>query len=342
MAKDWLQRMPKVELHLHLEGSVTPVDLSELARRNRLPDADWPVEAVEAKYRYDDFLGFLQAFKWITEHLIRPGDYGWIASRQIERLHTAGVIYAEMFFSPGVVLKQGKDLEAILRAVLTASRKQEQRWGIRVNWIFDVTRQFGVALAGQVLDAALRLRGEGWGNVVALGMGGDENSISAQAFVPVFSRAREAGLHVTIHAGEVAGPQSIWEALGLLHAERIGHGVAARLDERLMGHLAERHILLECAPTSNLCTGVIPRIEDHPLRLFYDRNVPVCLNTDDPPLFHTDLVREYREAEKHFQFTREDFIRLNRNALEGSFLPQDQKVALKSRFEQEVNLFRTE
>jgi aminodeoxyfutalosine deaminase len=332
---NWLECMPKVEIHLHLEGAVEPEDLKELARRNHLSDADWPIQAFEEKYHYKDFMGFLMAFKFITEHLVRAEDYGWITSRLISRLHAMGVIYAEIFFSAGVALWQKKNVDAIAAEITAASREQERRRGVGVNWIFDVTRQFGPEPAARVVDAAVRCRKAGMHNVVAVGMGGDENFIGAREFVPVFAKAHDHGLHVTIHAGEVAGPQSIWEALGFLGAERIGHGVAARWDERLMDHLKEKQITLECAPTSNLRTGAIARIEEHPLAMFLRRGLRATLNTDDPPLFHTDLLREYRLAAERFHFSREDFARLNENAIDGSFAEPAQKAEVRKKFDQQ-------
>jgi adenosine deaminase/aminodeoxyfutalosine deaminase len=331
--------MPKAEIHVHLEGSVLPADLQELARRNHLPDASWPLEAFEAKYHYADFLGFLQSFKFVTEHFIQPQDYGWIAARLIERLHAVNILYAEVFFSAGVVLKQNKDLDAITTSITTASREMEHQLGLRVNWIFDVTRQFGPGSAAQVVEAAIRLRRSGMENIVAVGMGGDENSVPAVEFAPVFGHARDHGLHVTIHAGEVAGPRSIWEALELLGAERIGHGIAASQDERLMDHLKENDVPLECAPTSNVCTGAIPGHQENPLAMFFRRGLRVTLNTDDPALFHTDLVREYEIAARHFGFTWGDFARMNQYALEGSFASEPQKRELEQRFREclEVN-----
>ena len=336
MDTEWLSALPKVELHLHLEGSVEPADLQRLAQRNHLPDAAWPPAAFQERYHYSDFQGFLQSFKFITEHLIQPEDYGWIASRLIDRLERAGVLYAEIFFSAGIVFKQKKDLEAIVSSLRDASAAAERREKIHINWIFDLVRQFGAPEAERVVEAARQFRAAGWTSLVGVGMGGDENSIPAMEFRAAFSKARAAGLHVTIHAGEVGGPDSIWDAVNLLGAERIGHGIAACDDLRLMDFLRERSILLECAPSSNLATGAVARLEDHPLRLFFDHGLLVCLNTDDPPLFQTDVLEEYRRAAQWFGFGREDFIRMNRDALEGCFAEEAQKTQLRNSFERRL------
>jgi aminodeoxyfutalosine deaminase len=331
-----LDRLPKVEIHLHLEGSVEPAMVKVLAQRNRLPDESWTLSAFEQKYHYTDFGGFLGAFKFITEHLITPADYGWIASQLVERLHRMQVLYAEIFLSAGVVLKQKKDLDAIVDALASTSAEQRARLGIHVNWILDVTRQFGVELAERVVEAAAHYRKSGLTSIVGVGMGGDENAVPAHEFRHVFDEARRHGLHVTIHAGEAGGPQSIREAIEILGAERIGHGIAARLDERLMDQLKERSVPLECALTSNLCTGVIRTIEDHPLRMFYDRGLRVTLNTDDPALFHTNLLHEYRLAATQFQLAPRDLTRFNRYAIEGCFASPSEKIEVEGLFEEQV------
>lgn len=334
MNLNWLQSLPKVELHLHLEGSVEPADLRQLAVANRLPDSDWPLKAFQQKYFYSDFMGFLQTFKFVTEHLIRPEDYGSVTTALLERLHQQNVVYAEIFLSAGVVLKQGKDLKSVVQSILTSARLVKEKEGIEVNWILDSTRQFGPEMARKVVDAAIRFRGSGMNEIVAVGLGGDENSVPASELTEVYARAKDHGLHVNIHAGEAAGPSSIWEALELLGAERIGHGLAARQDERLMDVLAEKQIALECAPTSNVCTGAIDRIDEHPLRMFYDRGLRVTLNTDDPALFHTDLIREYQRATETFRLTREDFLKLNQNAVKSCFAPEPQLEGLRNRYKE--------
>ncbi len=311
--------LPKVELHLHLEGSIEPAEVRYLARQNRLRDAEHPLEYFTEQYHYRDFLGFLLSFKFVTEHLVRPEDFAWATRQLVGRLQAQTVIYAEVFLSAGVALKQRKDLDSILRAVSQASRDCEASSGVVVNWILDITRQFGAPLGDRVVDSALRARREGHDNVVAVGMGGDENSLPAREYQRVFAKAREQGLHVTIHAGEIGGPQSIREALDVLGAERIGHGIAAHKDEQLMDRLRQENILLECALTSNIKTGAIPRLNEHPLRKFLEHGVPVCLNSDDPALFSTSLTNEYLLAEEQLGLTRDDFLRMNRMALEHSF-----------------------
>ncbi|MDD5544221.1 MAG: adenosine deaminase [Acidobacteriia bacterium] len=329
--------LPKVELHLHLEGSVWPQDVRELARRNHLPSAELPAKAFARQFQYSDFPGFLLAFKSVTEHLCQPRDYAWVAGRLMDRLGAQSVIYAEIFISGGVILKQRKPLDEIVEAVCEVTRTDGPGKGTEVNWILDITRQFGRKLAEEVVDAAIRLRAAGLDNLVGVGMGGDENSIEANEFKHALGRAREAGLRITIHAGEVAGPNSIWEALDILKAERIGHGLAARQDERLMRHLAEKSILLECALTSNVKTGALQRIEDHPLKHFLRSGLAVSLNTDDPALFSTDLEKEYDLAETALGFTREDFVSMNRSALEHSFTSPGSRASLLELFERRLS-----
>lgn len=328
-----IETLPKIELHLHLEGAVTPEETRELARRNQLASAAMPAEDFERRFQYSDFPGFLLAFRFVTEHLLHPWDYAWAARRLIDRLQAQTVIYAEIFLSAGVILKQKKPLDEIVEAICGASDDGTRGREIEVNWILDVTRQFGVPMAEEVVDAAIRLRAAGFFQIVGAGMGGDENSMEAKQFERPFRRARDAGLHVSIHAGEIGGPDSIWAALDILKAERIGHGLAARYDGRLLDTLAERNILLECALTSNLKTGAIRRIEEHPLKFFLDRGLSVNLNTDDPALFSTDLVNEYRLARAVLGCTRDDFVQMNRSALEHSFASPERRRSLAELFE---------
>jgi len=296
--------LPKAELHLHLEGSIQPTTVSALTAQHgvMLTEAE-----VRSRYSYSDFLGFIDAFKWVTSFLREPRDYALIARDLAEHLVTQNVVYAEVTLSVGVMLlrkqQPGANFEAILRAVEPFERR-----GLRFNWIFDAVRQFGPDSAMEVVSAAKSIA---CGKIVAFGIGGDELSVATREFRPVYERAAENGLHLLMHAGEVGGPQKIREAVELLHVERIGHGIAAAQDPSLMDLLADRRIPLEVCPQSNLCTGALakqlrtsnrlpgsqpPGIEQHPLPQLLRHGVPVVVSTDDPAMFHTTLLGEYESA----------------------------------------------
>jgi adenosine deaminase/aminodeoxyfutalosine deaminase len=242
---DFLQQLPKAELHLHLEGSVEPETLHEL-------DPATPVEEFRALYRYDDFEAFLRAFGAVGTRLRTPRDYGLIAGRLLERLEAQNVCYAEIIVAAGVVLWKGQEFEPIFQAV----REAAARSPVEVRWILDAVRQFGVEHAMAVAKlAAERVDRQ----VVAFGIGGSEARGPAEWFTEVFAFAKSAGLHLTAHAGESMGPESVWAALRL-GAERIGHGIAAARDAELMRHLRDHDIPLEICITSNLVTGCSTRV----------------------------------------------------------------------------------
>ena len=289
--------LPKAELHLHLEGSIRPSVACELAARHGV---ELTKEEVRRRYAYEDFAGFLDAFKWVTSFLREPGDFALVAADLAEQLLAQNVVYAEVTLSVGVMFLRQQRPEANFVAIREATQRYETR-GLRMNWIFDAVRQFGAAAALQVVEAAKRCASP---RIVAFGIGGDEMSLATSEFRSVYEKAAECGLHRLMHAGEIGGPDKIREAIELLGVERIGHGIAAIHDPALMDLLAERHIPLEVCPASNLRTGalalqrknLLANLGEHPLPALLRHGVPVTLSTDDPAMFHTSLVEEYQRA----------------------------------------------
>jgi len=292
---DFIRQMPKAELHLHLEGSVEPETLHEL-------DPATPVEEFRALYQYADFDTFLRAFGAVGKRLRTPRDYALVTRRLLERLAAENVQYAEITLAAGVVLWKAQEFAPIFDAVSEAAAGSP----VAVRWILDAVRQFGVEQAMQVAKLAAERVDRG---VVAFGIGGSEERGPAEWFGDVFAFARGAGLHLTAHAGESMGPESIRAALAI-GAERIGHGIAAAEDDALMFHLHERDIPLEICITSNLVTGVVKRLEEHPVRRLFEAGVPIILNTDDPAMFGCTLVGEYRLAAERFGFSQDELIGL--------------------------------
>jgi adenosine deaminase len=289
--------LPKSELHLHLEGSIQPSTVCTLMARHGVTMTE---DEVRQRYAYRDFPEFIEAFKWVTSFLREPQDYALIAHDLAEHLLTQQVVYTEVTLSVGVMLLRKQQPEANFEALLRATEPFESS-GLRFRWVFDAARQFGAEAAMQVVDSAKRCASKA---IVAFGTGGDELSIPTEAFRAVYERAAESGLHRLMHAGEVGGPEKIREAIELLGAERIGHGIAAIHDRELMDLLAERHIPLEVCPGSNMKTGALAlqlhraeaRIEDHPLPKLLRHGIPIVLSTDDPAMFHTNLQTEYENA----------------------------------------------
>ncbi len=301
---DFLAHMPKAELHLHLEGSVEPETLHEL-------DPGTPVEEFRALYRYPDFDAFLRAFGAIGKLLRTPADYGHITRRLLERLAAQNVQYAEIIVAAGVVLWKGQEFAPIFEAIHEAAVGSP----VKVRWILDAVRQFGVEPAWQVAELAAKRVDQG---VVAFGIGGSEARGPAEWFTEVFAFARQSGLHLTAHAGESMGLPSPSGAALELGAERIGHGIAAAGDRRLQEHLRERDIPLEICVTSNLVTGVVKRIEDHPVRRLFDAGVPITLATDDPAMFGCTLIGEYRLAAR-FGFSEAELRGIAENGFRYAF-----------------------
>jgi aminodeoxyfutalosine deaminase len=320
--------LPKAELHLHLEGSIQPVTVTALTARHGVAVTE---EEVRRRYAYRSFDEFLEAFKWVTSFLREPQDYALITRDLADQLLTQGVVYAEITLSVGIMLLRRQSPESSFEAVLAASEAFESR-GLRINWVFDAVRQFGAEAAIRVVEAAKRCGSKA---IVAFGIGGDELSVPTEKFRPAYDKAAEIGLHRLMHAGEVGGPEKIREAIDLLGAERIGHGIAAIRDPELMDFLADRRIPLEICPHSNVRTGALARqlqrndarMEDHPLLTLFRHGIPVVLSTDDPAMFHTTLLEEYDNA-RRMGLTEDELLRLAAMSFDHAFIQEDEKRAL--------------
>jgi aminodeoxyfutalosine deaminase len=324
-ASSFIRRLPKAELHLHLEGTVTAETLVELSQRH--DGAPLDLEQARALYEYTDFTGFLMAFKAVSEHLRTAEDYELITWRMLERLAAQGVVHAEVFVSVGVVYYWRRcAFEPLFEGMERARARAEAELGISKYWIFDAVRHFGVDEAAPVFRKAAELRRE-FPSIVGIGIGGDERRTGAEPFRELYAEARDAGLRLTAHAGETTGPENIWGALNI-GAERLGHALSAIHDRELIELLAERQVPLEICVTSNVRTGCCARLEDHPVRRYFDAGLMVTLNSDDPALFGSDLANEYSSAQKHFEFTEEHLRELAANSVEASFLPPERKVML--------------
>jgi adenosine deaminase/aminodeoxyfutalosine deaminase len=319
--------LPKAELHLHLEGSIEPATLLELRQRHNTDGAT--LAEVEQLYNYADFNGFLRAFKDVTGHLRTTEDYELITYRLMERLKAQNVLHAEVTVSVGVCLWRKQDFPAIFEGLERGRQRGERDFRVSVLWIFDAIRQFGAEKAQPVLDLAIQFRDR---NVVAFGIGGDEPKGPPELFREIFARAADHGLHLVAHAGESAGPESIWGALNL-KAERIGHGLTAAQDPELLDELAERQVPIEICVTSNLRTGCLASPAEHPVRRYFDEGLMLTINSDDPAMFHTTLVDEYALLQRHFAFTDDHLRELARNSFEASFLPAEKKVEFLNLFD---------
>jgi aminodeoxyfutalosine deaminase len=296
--------MNRAELHVHLEGSVEPETLLEL-------DAALTREEIAAATSYSDFAGFLKSFVWVNQRLRKPEHYARVARRLFERLEREGVSYVEVTLSAGVVLWKQQPFAPVYDALA----REAARSRIAVRWILDAVRQFGAETAKPVFELAAERVGDG---VVAVGIGGDEERGPARWFADLYREARGRGLRLTCHAGETTGPPSVWEALEI-GAERIGHGIRAVEDPALVARLVDQSVPLEVCITSNVRTGAVASLAEHPVKKLFDAGVPIVLNTDDPALFGCTLAGEYELAARAFGFTPEQLAELARNSFRYAF-----------------------
>lgn len=334
----FIAAMPKVELHVHLEGTMRPATLRDLARKHRI---DLPVSddaSLAAFYRFRDFDHFIEVYVAACECLRHPEDFARVVCELGEDAASQHIRYLEVHFNPEPhARKRGIGFTELLAGMNEGRRAARENWGVDMRWIADGVRDAdsGPISVEKTVDWIAGLsRTDG---VIALGLGGREIGYPPELFAAAFHRARKAGLHVVAHAGETTGPDAIWSTLRHLHPDRIGHGITAIHDPVLVGHLAETRIPLEVCPTSNLRTGVVSDLAAHPFRRLDDAGVQLTVNSDDPPMFGTTLTDEFRLLRQQFGYGVADLRRFTVNAISASFLPPDEKQALQSRCDREMN-----
>ncbi len=329
---EFARRMPKAELHVHLEGSIRPATLLQLAQRNGVPLPARTESELSEFYRFRDFTHFVQVYEAITSCLRTPEDYALIAYDFGRSCSRQNVRYAEVTFTIATNMRlTGLPWLTLLEALNAGRAQARAQFGVDWRWVFDISRD-NPDTQDQVLDIALAARKQG---VVALGLGGSEATFPPELYVRPFSRAKEAGLARVPHAGENAGPPSIWAALRLLSADRIGHGIRCIEDPALVEYLGQRQVPIEVCPTSNVRLGVYPDYAAHPLRRLWDAGVLITIGSDDPPMFGTDLNREYELLVEEFGFDAAELMRMSLNGLRASFLPPDERARMIVEFQSE-------
>jgi adenosine deaminase len=316
-----LVRLPKAHLHVHLEGSMRPSTVLELADTYGV---ELPEGLREGSYEFRDFTHFIAEWVAGLRCLRRPEDVRRIAYEFCEDQAADGVRYAEVSFSlPEHSVRSG-DWDAPILAVLDGFAEGRRDFGIECRPYVDIVRGVGMQLSRMAMESAVRHRDDG---VIGVGLGGDEKH-PASDYAHLFRYAVERGLRSIPHAGETAGPGSVWSALDDLGADRIGHGIRSLEDPDLVERLRSERIPLDVCPTSNIMTRVVPSIQRHPLPAMLDAGLLVTLNADDPSMFHAPLSGEYRLAREVFEMDDEALADLARNAVEASFADEDTKARL--------------
>lgn len=306
--------LPKTELHLHFEGAAPPAFIQGLAQEKKIDLSG--IFRPDGSYAYRDFVHFLSVYEAATSVLQTPQDFARLTTAVCEALAKSGVVYAETFLSPDFC--GGGDVAAwrdYLAAIQEAADAAEADMGVTLRGIVTCIRHFGPEKAKAAARCAAETAGD-W--LVGFGMAGDENTGKQADYAYSFDMAREARLGLTTHAGEWRGPAEVRDALAL-GVSRIGHGVRAAEDPALIDHLAEREIVLEVCPGSNVTLGVFPSLKDHPIERLRRAGVPVTVSTDDPPFFHTDLVREYQDLARTFGWEPDTFVAQNKTAMGAAF-----------------------
>ena len=316
--------LPKAEIHVHHVGSASPRIVSELAARHpgTVP-AD--LDALRDFYTFRDFAHFIEVYLAVVDLIREPEDVRLLTYEVAVEMAAQNVRYAELTLTPYTSVKTGIPIEAFVEAVEDARVAAQRDHGIRLRWIYDVPGEFGLPSAEHTLDYALH---HAPSSLVGFGLGGPEVGVGRPQFKDVFDRARAAGLHSVPHAGETTGPQTIWDSIRDLGAERIGHGTSAVQDPALVDYLVENRIPLEVCPTSNVATRAVDSLATHPIRQLVAAGVNVTVNSDDPPMFGTTLNREYEIAADLLDLDERGIADLAKSAVDATFMSDADKSQL--------------
>ena len=334
---DFIAGLPKAELHVHHVGSASPRIVSELAERHPGTVPSDP-EELRRFFEFRDFAHFVDVYLAVVGLIRTPEDIRYLTYEVGREMATGQSLrYAELTCTPYTSVRPDRDdlgmpIEAYTDAIEDARVAVERDFGLVLRWIYDIPGESGVPSADATLDYALNHRPDA---LVAFGLGGPEIGVPRAQFQPHFDAARAAGLRSVPHAGETTGPDTVWDSLRLLGAERIGHGTSSAQDPALLAHLAESGIPLEVCPSSNIATRAVPTLEEHPIRAFRDAGVAVTVNSDDPPMFNTTLNREYEIAAGLLGLDEAGVADLARNAVHASFAED----GVKSRLLAEIDAY---
>ena len=326
--EELIRALPKAEQHVHIVGSTKPETLLWLAEEGSIEKPYKTLEDARRFFQYRNFPHFISIYSTVVDCITNEDQFERITYEMLECDARCNVQYVEASFSaPDHVLRgldYGRMLDAINRGISCAHID----FGIECNLRIDLVRNYGPDIGMEVLDW-IESKND---NIVSIDIGGSEERFPPKPFAPVYLRAKKMGLHLVAHAGEAAGPESIWEAVKDLSVEHIGHGIAAHNDPKLMDYLLKQGITIEACPISNVKTGVVSSLKKHPIRTFFERSLKVTVNTDDPSMFGTNMNNEHLGLHRKLDFTIPELFKLSLNAIDSSFLPKERKIHMHESF----------
>ncbi|MEO0971942.1 MAG: adenosine deaminase [Pseudomonadota bacterium] len=334
----FLAALPKVELHIHLVGSASPASIATLAQRHGADDVPADERAVTQWLEFEDFPAFARAYGRVSRLVLDGDDVLHLVMALGQRLAENNVRYAEVTVTPLTHLEVGVEPEALAQALALGAQRVATEHGVELGWIFDISGDLGVDAGVRTLEWIRRYAPTG---TLALGLGGPEVGVPRVEFAEVFAQARALGLHSAPHAGETDGPTSVWAAVKHLGAERVGHGIRSVDDAALLAHLAEAGVVLEVCPTSNVKTGATASYDVHPLGDLLAAGVAATLGTDNPGLFATDLVTEYRRCHERLGLETQALLSLVQAGVDGAFCTSSTRARLHREIDAVVDAWRT-
>lgn len=325
-----LNALPKIENHLHLEGAIPLEALWQLIQKYGGDASVTSLNQLKSKFQYRDFNHFIETWFWKNQFIREYEDFTFLSDAVFTDLVSQNVKYAEIFFSPSSFTKTLK-IEKIVEAIAVSIKKNN---ALKVNLIVDLVRNYGAQNEMRTLHEVNEVKHFG---IIGIGIGGSEKEYPPELFSEVFLQAKKYGFRTTAHAGENAGPESIWNAIRKLEVDRIGHGTNAMSDPELLKYLALHKIPIELCPLSNVRTKVISHIKDHPIRTFLEMGIPISINTDDPKMFNNTLVEEYQAVQEHFNFSDEDLCQIIIDSIHTTWLEEHEKNELIATFQTEMD-----
>lgn len=325
---DAIRALPKIELHVHILGSIRPETLLSIIEMDKIAAPYTSVEQIVKRFKYTDFMNFIRAYMEIVEYIIDNQHFEQITYEMLENCAKSNVKYVEASFSPRDHIPMGLEFEGMVDAINRGIRRAKKDFGIEANIRVDIVRSSTFDQGMEILDWIERKPD----NIIAVDLGGNESKDPPGPFAEHYKRATGIGLHRVAHAGEAAGPESIWDAIHSFDVERIGHGVTACQDSELVEYLKRKRIAIEMCPVSNLRTGVVESMQEHPIREFFDKRLLVTVNSDDPSLFNTSMDNEYIQLHEHLNFSLNELYQISMNGIQTAFINEGMKSKLRRQF----------